>query len=70
MRRIFTVLLQLFLTLSLFSPIFFAQENSLVYKNKQSEKITESLFTSDFAQHEAMNTGFEYAAGIGIAIGN
>ncbi len=52
MRRIFTISLQLFLILSLFSPIFFAQENSLVNKNRQSEKIAESLFTSDFAQRD------------------
>ncbi|RKY91066.1 MAG: hypothetical protein DRQ01_08260, partial [Ignavibacteriae bacterium] len=57
MRRIFTILLQPFLILSLFSPIFFAQENSLVNKNRQSEKIAESLFTSDFAQRD----NFSYA---------
>jgi hypothetical protein len=57
MGRIFTILLQLFLILSLFSPIFFAQENSLVNKNRQSEKIAESLFTSDFAQRD----NFSYA---------
>lgn len=27
-------------------------------------------YQSNFYQHDAMNTGFEYAAGIGIAIGN
>jgi hypothetical protein len=57
MRRIFTISLQLFLILSFFSPIFFAQENSLVNKNRQSEKIAESLFTSDFAQRD----NFSYA---------
>jgi hypothetical protein len=27
-------------------------------------------YQSNFYQHDAMNTGFEYTAGIGIAVGN
>ena len=52
MRKIFTISLQLILILSFFSPVFFAQEYSIVNKNRQSEKIEERLFTPDYAQRD------------------